>query len=80
MSKKIAAVDAENMNQIYSSEYSRIAKREKVADLVVEKDLARSADPQAFKDHDEYLAVLEEVIKEDKKSEGSFDQNDVVLD
>jgi hypothetical protein len=74
MAKKIATVDAEAMNSLYASEL-KLAGVKTAAD-----DKGEPKDPQAFKDHSEYLAVLEAVMKEDAKVDGSQNPNDPLSD
>lgn len=69
---KIAHVDAEAMNSLYASEL-------KTAGIKTAEDKGEPKDPQAFKDHEEYLATLESVLKEDAKVEGG-NANDPILD
>ena len=71
MAKKIAQADAAVMNKLYASEVSKIAADQKVK-------FASPEDPQAFKDHDEYNATVESVLREDKSE--SFNPNDPIKD
>jgi hypothetical protein len=75
-SKKIAKIDADAMNSLYASELVRVGGI-KVADVKDQNGAPK--DPQAFKDHEEYLATLESVLKEDA-GVASADPNDVNLD
>jgi hypothetical protein len=75
--KKIAKVDAENMNSLFASEYEKISGTKIAADDVRDQNGAPEA-PQAFKDHDEYLDLLQAALKEDASQD--FDPNDKVLD
>jgi hypothetical protein len=68
MENKISKVDASAMNSLYSGELESTFKDKTAAE----------GDPQAFKDHKEYMDTLEEVLKEDKKE--AWDPNDVHLD
>ena len=76
--KKIAAADATAMNSLYRGELGRLGLK------VAQKDAKDSAagqshDPQAFEDHASYLSVLESVLKEDSKTDGS-NANDPIID
>jgi hypothetical protein len=78
MGKKIAKIDADAMNSLYASEFGKLAGH-KVADKdAKEVEGYRSFDPQAFKDHKEYLETLKSAMSADEKSGG--DPNDPVLD
>ena len=77
MAKKIAAQDATAMNSLYKGELGRLGLK------VAQKDGKEgvsgiSHDPQAFADHQNYMDILESVLKEDEKTAG--DPNDVVVD
>jgi hypothetical protein len=76
MAKKIAKIDADNMNSLYAGEYEKLAGQKVAAD-VRDQNGAPEA-PQAFKDHDEYLDLLQSALKEDAGQD--FDPNDKVLD
>jgi hypothetical protein len=65
---KLAKVDAAAMNHLLQHEASRL--NVKVA--------AAGEDPQAFEDHEEYLATVDAVLKEDKSQ--SWDPNNPILD
>jgi len=71
MSKKIASVDKTAMDALYKADFARVA-----AD--VKDQNGAPEDPQAFEDHEEYLATLEGVLKEDKRND--WEPNDVQLD
>jgi hypothetical protein len=77
MAKKIAKIDADNMNSLYAGEFERISGSKLAAGDVKDRNGAPEA-PQAFKDHDEYLATLQSVLKEDASQD--FDPNDSKLD
>ena len=76
MSKKIAKIDNENMNSLYGSEFARLAG--KAPKTAADDDKGAPKDPQAFKDHEEYLATLKSALSDDKSQ--SFDPNDEKLD
>lgn len=76
MAKKIAKIDADNMNTLYASEYEKLSGSKQAAD-VRDQNGAPEA-PQAFKDHDEYLETLQSALKEDAGQD--FDPNDKILD
>ncbi len=71
MSKKIAAVDKQAMDALYTEDFKRVASDVKDSNGAPE-------DPVAFSDHEEYLSVLESVLKEDKSN--SFEPNDTTQD
>jgi hypothetical protein len=75
MGKKIAKNDNEAMNSLYGSEFARLAGK-KTADWQDEKGAPK--DPQAFKDHEEYLATLKSVLAEDGSQD--HDPNDPIKD
>jgi hypothetical protein len=75
MAKKIAKVDAENMNSLYAAELEKLG-----AKVAAKDDTGQPKDIQAFQDHEDYLGTLEAAFKEDKKAEGSFDPNDKIQD
>jgi hypothetical protein len=75
MGKKIAKVDNEAMNTLYGGEFSRLAGK-KTADW--QDDKGAPKDPQAFKDHEEYVATLKSVLSEDGSQD--HDPNDTKLD
>lgn len=64
--QKIAQVDNQAMNSLYKMEAAR--RGIKLA----------ADDPQAFKDHEEYLATVDNVLKDDKTT--SWPPNDPILD
>lgn len=76
MAKKIAKIDADNMNSLYASEYGKLSGDKTAAD-VKDQNGAPEA-PQAFADHKEYLEVLQSALKDDAGQD--FDPNDKVLD
>lgn len=69
MSKKIAAVDKQAMDALYTEDFKRVAAKVDVRDLN-----GAPEDEVAFSDHEEYLATLENVLAEDNKT--SFEPND----
>jgi hypothetical protein len=77
MAKKIAKIDADNMNSLYASEYEKLSGNKTAADDVRDQNGAPEA-PQAFKDHDEYLDLLQSALKEDAGQD--FDPNDKLKD
>lgn len=76
MSKKIAKIDNDAMNSLFGAEFSRLAGKKTAGDWQDEKGAPK--DPQAFKDHEEYLATLKEVMKDDGSQD--HDPNDEKLD
>jgi hypothetical protein len=64
---KIASTDSCAMNHLFSVEASRQGIH-----------LAAGEDPQAFKDHEEYLSVVDSVLKADGSE--SFPPNSPLLD
>lgn len=76
MGKKIAKVDNDAMNSLFATEFSRLAGKKQAADWQDEKGAPK--DPQAFKDHEEYLATLKSVLADDNSQD--HDPNDEKLD
>jgi hypothetical protein len=70
---KIAHVDNQAMNALLKSELARGGKVAAASDYADDM-----GDPQAFKDHEEYNATLEEVLKEDNTE--AWPPNDPILD
>ena len=80
MAKKIAKIDAENMNVLFAGEYEKLAGTKVAAadsSNVRDQNGAPEA-PQAFKDHDEYLDLLQSALKADASDD--FDPNDKLKD
>jgi hypothetical protein len=77
MAKKIARIDAENMNSLFASEYDKLSGSKVAQDSVRDQNGAPEA-PQAFKDHDEYLDLLQSALKSDASQD--FDPNDKLKD
>lgn len=75
MGKKIAAIDNDTMNSLFGAEFARLAGKT-AADWKDEKGAPK--DPQAFEDHEQYIATLTEVLKEDNSQD--HDPNDTKLD
>jgi hypothetical protein len=65
---KIAKADREAMNSLTAGEITRISKGKIAAD----------ANTDAFSDHKEYVAIVENVLSEDKKE--AFSPNDELKD
>lgn len=63
---KLAKVDASAMNHLYAKEAARTGV--KIA----------ADDPQAFKDHKEYIETVDAVMKEDRGQ--AWNPNDPLLD
>ncbi len=78
MAKKIAKVDADNMNVLYASEYEKLSGSKVAADGDVRDQNGAPEAPQAFKDHDEYLDLLQSALKADASED--FDPNDKLKD
>jgi hypothetical protein len=78
MAKKIAKVDADNMNALYAGEYEKLAGSKVAANGDVRDQNGAPEAPQAFKDHDEYLDLLQSALKADAGED--FDPNDKILD
>lgn len=78
MAKKIAAVDADAMNSLYSGEFSRLAGKKQAAAGDWQDEKGAPKDPQAFKDHEEYMATLKSVLADDAGQDG--DPNDPLKD
>jgi len=71
---KIAKVDSEAMDSLYASELEKAGS--KVA--AGRDENGQPSDIQAFKDHEEYKAVLADAMKADKSLE--VNANDVIKD
>jgi hypothetical protein len=80
MAKKIAQVDNDAMNSLFASEVSRMSGKTAAAEGHGGKEEVGgiSHDPQAFKDHEEYLEILQSAMSADEKSGG--DPNDPLKD
>ena len=78
MAKKIAKIDADNMNSLFSSEYEKLSGAKSAANGDVRDQNGAPEAPQAFKDHDEYLDTLQSALKADAGED--FDPNDKILD
>jgi hypothetical protein len=76
MAKKIAKVDNDAMNSLFGAEFSRMAGKKVAADWQDEKGAPK--DPQAFKDHSEYLEILKSVLKDDSGQD--MNPNDPIKD
>jgi hypothetical protein len=77
MAKKIARIDADAMNSLFAAEVAKLSGAKSAADAK-EGEAGMSHDPQAFKDHEEYMATLKAVLTEDKKQD--IDPNDPLKD
>lgn len=73
MAKKIAQAEANAMNSLFASELTRMGVK-----VAADDNNGAPHDPQAFKDHAEYLETLKAVMAEDGKD--GFSPNDPVLD
>lgn len=71
MAKNIVAADAAVMNGLYAAEVAKLAADAKVK-------IATPEDPTAFKDHAEYNATVESVLRSDGSEE--WQPNDPILD
>jgi hypothetical protein len=67
MTTKIAALDAQAMNQLYASELAKDGVK-----------TAAGENLQAFDDHKSYVATLESILSNDKKD--GWKPNDPTLD
>ena len=76
MAKKFAAAESSAMNRLFAGELDRLGLKK--AQSAIKDEKGAPHDPQAFEDHDEYLKTLEQIMKEDEKTEG--DPNDVHID
>lgn len=74
MAKKIAQVDAQAMDSLYASELTRMGSKVAAAD----DEKGAPHDPQAFKDHAEYIETMKSVLAEDAKTD--FEPNDTIKD
>jgi hypothetical protein len=75
MANKIAKVDADAMNSLYAAE---VTGKTAAGNADVTDRNGAPEDPQAFQDHEEYIATLKSVMAEDTKTD--FEPNDVTLD
>jgi hypothetical protein len=73
---KIANPDRTAMNRLYAKEMARGGV--KFAAVLTKGENGSVTPDGAFKDHEEYLSTLEQVMKEDKKV--AFDPNDPIMD
>lgn len=73
MAKKIAQVDATAMNSLYASELTRMGVK-----VAADDEKGAPHDPQAFKDHAEYIETMKSVMAEDSKTD--FQPNDPIQD
>lgn len=78
MAKKIAAVDAAAMNSLFAGEVDKLSGTKAAAAGDVRDQNGAPEAPQAFKDHDEYLDLLQSALKSDAGQD--FDPNDTKLD
>ena len=78
MAKKIAKIDADNMNSLYAAEYEKLSGSKQAAAGDVKDQNGAPEAPQAFKDHEEYLEVLSSALKADASQD--HDPNDKILD
>ena len=76
--KKIAKIDADNMNSLYAGEIERMSGSKQAGAADVKDQNGAPEAPQAFKDHAEYLDTVTAVLKEDASQD--FDPNDTKLD
>jgi hypothetical protein len=78
MAKKIAKIDADNMNSLYAGEYEKLSGSKTAAAGDVKDQNGAPEAEQAFKDHEEYLDVLQSALKADASQD--HDPNDKILD
>lgn len=82
MSKQIAKDDRQVMDGLFASEVNRLATKAGLKAAASSKDIAddngKEQGPQAFKDHEEYVEVVTNVMNDDKTD--SFDPNDAHQD
>lgn len=75
---KIAKADRDAMNALYAGQLQ--PKGFKVAaDKEKDSDAGYTFDPDAFRDHEQFVKTVEDVLKEDQKAP-SVDPNDVNFD
>ena len=67
MTTKIAAADANAMDRLFSAELTKLGAK-----------VAADKNDSSFKDHSEYISVLEAILSDDKKE--SWKPNDPKLD
>ena len=70
---RIAAADQEAMNKLFTTAVASGCKTAGVA-----ADESPENTKQVFKDHEDYIATLEDILSDDKKT--SFDPNNEILD
>jgi len=76
---QIPEMDKTAMNELYTSEFNRIATKLKAAGRYDSKEEGPTpSDAQAFKDHADLISELEAVLKEDSRD--GFSPNDEILD
>ena len=82
MSKQIAKDDRQVMDSLFASEVGKLATKAGLKTSASSKDIAddngKEQGPQAFKDHEEYVEVVTNVLNDDKTD--SFDPNDATQD
>ena len=77
MATKIAKVDAEAMNSLYTTELSKVGLKTAAEGVGDNKGAPKGE--QAFADHADYLKTLESAMKGNSKVEGTS-ANDVLVD
>ncbi len=82
MSKQIAKDDRQVMDGLFASEVGKLATAAGLKSAASSKDIAddngKEQGPQAFKDHEEYVDVVSNVLNDDKSE--SFDPNSIEQD
>jgi hypothetical protein len=78
MGKKIAKIDADNMNSLFATEYEKMSGSKYAAASDVKDQNGAPEAPQAIVDHSEYLDLLQSALKSDSSNDG--DPNDVFRD
>ena len=67
MTTKIAAVDAEAMNNLFAEELTKTGSKVSAGEKL-----------QCFDDHKDYVSTLESVLSDDKND--AWEPNDMILD
>jgi len=79
MGKQIQADDRQAMDGLFASEVGKLATAAGLKSAASAKDISddngKEQGPQAFKDHEEYVDVVTNVLNDDKSE--SFDPNDI---
>lgn len=82
MGKAIARDDRAIMDGLFASEFNRLASAAGIKSAASKSDISddngKEQGPQAFKDHEEYVDVVTNVLNDDKSE--AFSPNDPIKD